>query len=147
MTRFFFIVILLCFAGSGSHAQTPDADLENAVRIYNSLRDYVRALKPGTVKDSSIYRLIAFIDQARPLLNQVLGSGTAEQQKTARYFRAMCQYELGFVYGMKGENYKAYDVLKGIEQDFLFFSDSTRFPLRYVYNTKNYVVKFTNCAP
>ena len=147
MTRFFFIVILLCFAGSGSHAQTPDADLENAVRIYNSLRDYERTLKPGIVKDSNIYRLIAFIDQARPLLNQVLGSGTAEQQKTARYFRAMCQYELGFVYGMKGENYKAYDVLKVIEQDFLFFSDSARFPLRYVYNTKNYVVKFTNCAP
>jgi len=128
-------------------AQTIDENIEKGVRLYNQMRDYEGSLNTASVKDSNISRLKEYMTQATPFLAGALTAGTAAQQKTARYFTANLQYELGFVYGMRGENYKAYDVLKKIENDYKFFADSTQFPLYYKYDGKNYNIKFSNFAP
>ncbi|MGG9962796.1 tetratricopeptide repeat protein [Ferruginibacter sp. SUN106] len=147
MYRIFLCCLLASIFSSVTKAQTIDDNIEKGVRLYNEMRAYEGKLTNATTKDSNITRLKNYIAEATPLFSGALSGGTAEQQKTARYFVTMLQYELGFVYGMKGENFKGYDVLKKIETDIRYYSDSANFPLRYKYTGKDYVIKYSNFAP
>lgn len=128
-------------------AQTPDEEIEKAVRIYNAMRDFEDSLGPKTVTDKDVDRLRADIARATPLLNNAIASGNAEQKTVATYFKANLQYELGFVYGMMGKNAEAYEVLKGIESDYENFSTSSKFPMQYKFDEKNYSIKWNNFSP
>lgn len=139
---FFFL-----FFSAALAAQTNAEKLEQAVKIYNSLRDYEDGLTPGSVKTSDIDHIKEETAKAKPLLDDVVASGSAEESKTARYFRANFQYELGFVLGMMGKNQEAYTTLSVIKADFEFFSDPKQFPLRYVFDGKNYSIAFDNFGP
>jgi hypothetical protein len=140
-------IFLFFFLHHAAQAQSLDADIEKGVRLYNELRDYIDELSPQTVKDSSIDRMKKYIADGTPYLQEARNTGTPMQQKTARYFIAFFQYELGFIYGMKGENYHAYDVFKKIDNDLQFFSDSTQYPIYYQYNNQRYGIKYANAAP
>ncbi len=141
----FLLLLLLCSAATITHAQNIDADIEKGVRQYNQMRDFMDGLK--TPEDKDLDTMINYINRGTPLLTNALNNGNAEQKATARYFLAMLQYELGFVYGQKGYNRKSYPVFKAIGPDMDHYSDSTSFPLHYKYDNKNYQIVFGNFAP
>lgn len=128
-------------------AQTNAEKLEQAVKIYNALRDYEDNLKPASVSQENIVYMKAEYAKAEPLLADVRRDGSEEEASTARYFNANFNYELGFVYGMMGKNSEAYTVLSVIKADYEYFASESVFPLRYVYEGRNYSVKYENFAP
>lgn len=145
--RYFFTLSFALIFPFASFAQTNAEKLEQAVKIYNSLRDYEDDLKPGKVGDENISYIKAEMAKAKPLLDEVVNNGTSTESTTARYFRANFSYELGFVYGMMGRNQSAYDVLNPIKSDFEYYSQESIFPLKYIFDGKNYSIKYENFAP
>ncbi len=142
--RKYFLLILLLAVTMSCFAQTPAEKLESGVKIYNSMRDFQDSLTPKTLTQEKIDRVKSMSDRAVAIFDDVMQNGDAQQKETARYFKMNSRYELGFVYGMKGENQNAYDVLKPLESDMDYFGNSSRFPLRYIYDEKNYSIKYEN---
>jgi hypothetical protein len=147
MKKSYYAILAACLLlGLSSHAQTAVENLQSAVEIYNAMREYEDGLNSKSVTQSNIDDMQARMDKGIPLLDKVIREGNAEQIKVARYFRNNFKYELSFVYGMKGENYKAYDAMKEIERDVTAFAEGD-FPLHYEYFGKNYAIKWENFAP
>lgn len=129
-----------------AQAQTPIEDLQKAVEIYNAMREYGDGLNAKTLTQSNVDDMKARMDKGVVLLDRVIREGNADQIKVARYFRNNFNYEYGFVLGMKGENAKSYEVMKGVERDVTSFTSSD-FPLRYEFFGKNFVINWDNFAP
>ena len=124
----------------------PEKELENAVRIYNNLREFTGKLKSTTITDADIKFVDDQVKQGLSLLDPLVrntGSATAE---VAGYFRMNFIYEQGFILGMKGRQKDALALYEGIETDMNGFT-SGRFPLRYSFEGKNYVINWDNFAP
>lgn len=138
------IAALLLFSAPLS-AQTPADNLQNAVEIYNAMREYCDGLSPKTLTQEEINDVKNRMDKGVPMLDKVIREGTAEEIRTARYFKNNFRYEYGFVLGMKGENAKAYEVFKDIDRDFAAYTASD-FPMRYKFYDKNYVINWDNFA-
>ena len=99
-------------------AQTSAETLEKGVKEYNALRDYIGTWTPKTLTAEAVSNTKARMDQCLVLLEPVLKSGNLEEVRVARYFRMNAQYQYSFILGMKGENAKALEVMKGIESEF-----------------------------
>ena len=125
------------------HAQTPAETLEKGVKEYNALRDYIGTWKPKTLTAEAIANSKSRMDQCLALLEPVLKSGNLEEVRVARYFKMNAQYQYSFILGMKGENAKALDVMKGIEGEFSSLK-SADFPMRYIFEGKNFIIKWEN---
>ena len=85
------------------------------------------------------------VDKGVALLDKVIKEGTADQIRTARYFKTMLYNEQAFMFGMKGDNRRALDVYNLIEADMSNYTESD-FPMRYIFFEKNYVIKWENFA-
>jgi hypothetical protein len=142
--RNIFVLILILAGTISCFAQTPAEKLESGVKNYNAMCDFLDSLNPQALSQQQIDKVKSMSDQAVAIFEDVILNGDAQQKETARYFKMNSRYELGFVYGMKGENQKAYDVLKPLESEMEYFGNSSRYPLRYVYDGKNYSIKFEN---
>jgi hypothetical protein len=142
--RRIFLLILTLVGTLSCFAQTPAEKLEAGVKIYNAMRDFEDSLAPATLTQDKIDRMKSMSDQAVGIFDDVIKNGDAQQKETARYFKMNARYELGFVYGMKGQNQNAYDVLKSLESDVDYYSEASRYPLRYVFDGKNYSIKYEN---
>lgn len=127
-------------------AQTPVENLQKGVEEYNAARVYLDGFDAKTITTDNLNTLKTRMDRGVALLEKVLADGNAEQVKTARYFRSNFKYEYGFALGMKGENRKAYDVLKEIERDITGMTASD-FPMRYEFFGKNFVINWDNFSP
>jgi tetratricopeptide (TPR) repeat protein len=139
------VVAILAIFCTTLSAQTPVEDLQKAVEIYNAMREYGDGLNSKTLTQSNIDDMKARMDKGVALLDKVIREGNADQIKVGRYFRNNFNYEYGFVLGMKGENAKSYEVMKGIERDVTSFTSSD-FPLRYEFFGKNFVINWDNFA-
>lgn len=141
------LVALLLVSVTTIFAQTKaERDLESAVRKYNAMRDYADALKPATVTDADIANIGKSVDEGLALLDPIIKKESGDIVDVARYFRMNYLYEKGFILGMKGRRTEAFDLLRTIDGDMNTFN-SARFPLRYAYEGRNYVVKWENFAP
>jgi hypothetical protein len=145
--RNIFLLILLLAGKMSCFAQTPAEKLEAGVKIYNAMRDFQDSLTSTTLSQEQIDKVKSMSDRAVAIFDDVIQSGDVQQKETARYFKMNSRYELGFVYGMKGQNQNAYDVLKPLESEMEYFGNSSRYPLRYVFDGKNYSIKYENFSP
>ncbi|MCA6365064.1 MAG: hypothetical protein IM638_18680 [Bacteroidetes bacterium] len=143
----FLFSLLFLFTGHFCMAQATTAQrLEYAVKMYNRMRDTVDTFKPKTLSENQI----AYVEQRTAAGVIVLDSlmrvlpESSEERRVARYFRANFYYQQAFVYGMKGRNEDAYKIMTDIENDFDYFGNPSIFPLRYVYDGKNYSIKYDN---
>jgi hypothetical protein len=118
--------------------------LATAVKLYNETNDYVSALTIETIDDLDIYEIESYIADADFQFDIVKQKGTEEEKKVARYFELNFNYELGFAYGMMGENELAYIELAFISNEIEYFSNSAVFPLKYKYNNTTYAINFDN---
>ena len=142
--RFLLLPCLFLLAGVTGFAQTEEKDLETAVRTYNNLREFTAKLKAGSITNADI----TYVDEQAGLgtgLLTPLIKANGSSAEVARYFRTNLIYEQGFVRGMKGRQDEALGIYNSIETDMNGFT-SARFPLRYVYEGKNYVINWDNFA-
>ncbi len=146
MKKLLFTVAL--FAGAASlWAQTKaERDLESAVRMYNTMRDFTDALKPATITDADIATVSKNVTDGLALLDPIIKNETGKVAEVARYFRMNFLYEKGFLLGMKGRRTESFDLLRTLDADINGFA-SSRFPLEYGYEGRNYVIKWENFAP
>jgi hypothetical protein len=126
--------------------QTPVENLQKGVEEYNAAREYLDGFDSNIITNDNLATLKARMERGVALLDKVLADGNADQVKTARYFRGNFKYEYAFALGMKGENRKAYDVMKEIERDITGLT-ATDFPLRYEFFGKNFVINWDNFSP
>lgn len=138
-------IVAICFMLFSTHtfAQTPKENLEKGVEIYNALREYTRTLTSQTVSSESIKDMKNRIERGTSLLDKVVKEGNADQIRVARYFKNNFQYELGFMYGMKGDNKASYDVYKTIETSISAYKSSD-FPMTYEYFSKIFKITWEN---
>ena len=146
LVRYAMVGALLLLLQTGLFAQTIVEDLQKAVENYNAMREYIDGLNSKTITQSNVDDVKARMGKAVVLLDKVIREGNADQIKVGRYFRNNARYQYGFVLGMKGENNKAYDVMKEIERDVTAFT-SGDFPLRYEFFGKNFIINWDNFAP
>ncbi|HNM25569.1 MAG TPA: hypothetical protein PKL15_09075, partial [Saprospiraceae bacterium] len=141
------LVALLLVSVASLFAQTKaERDLESAVRKYNAMRDYSAALKPATVTDADIANVGKSVDEGLTLLDPIIKKESGDIVEVARYFRMNYLYEKGFLLGMKGRRAEAFELLQTIDGDMNSFT-SARFPLRYSFEGRNFVIKWENFAP
>lgn len=140
-------LLFICGSIVPVFSQTNAEKLEQAVKIYNNLRDYEDKFKPESVTQSDVEKMKADRADATVLLEAVRENGTAEESKVARYFMANFNYEIGYVYGMMGKNKDAYALLSTIKADYEYFSSSYVFPLTYKFNSQSYSITYENFAP
>jgi tetratricopeptide (TPR) repeat protein len=124
-------------------AQTPKENLEKGVEIYNALREYSHKLVPTTVSSENVKEIKSRIERGISLFDKVAKEGNVDQIKLVKYFNNNFQYELGFMYGLKGDNKTSYEVYKAIENNFSAYK-STDFPIQYEYAGKNAKITWDN---
>ncbi len=124
-------------------AQTPKENLEKGVEIYNALREYSRTLTAQTISAESIKDIKNRVERGTMFLDKVVKEGNADQIRVARYFKNNFQYELGFMYGMKGDSKASFEVYKAIENSISAYKSSD-FPLTYEYFSKIFKITWEN---
>jgi tetratricopeptide (TPR) repeat protein len=137
--------LCLTLISTRAFAQTPKETLEKGVETYNALREYSRTLTNETITMESVEDIKDRVEKGTILLDKVVKEGTADQIRVARYFKTNFQYELGYMYGMKGNNKAGYAVFKVIENDITAYKSSD-FPMTYEYTTKIFKITWENFA-
>ncbi len=140
------LTLLLVVFSTSIFAQATETEkkLEEGVKRYNALRDKLSDLTPATASTMDITFFHLSASDIDPLLDYVVQFGNDQEKVTARYFKANLKYELAFLLGMLGQNSEAYPVMNSIKSDIEYFSNQGVFPMRYVYEGKNYVINYTN---
>jgi hypothetical protein len=129
-------------------AQNAEKDLESAVKIYNALQEYTSNLSdPKDVTTEVLNSVKKRVKDGTALLDKVIDSGTADQIKTARYFKVNFRYKQGFVYGTKGDNNTSFKEINALREEYESYSDAAKFPLRYKLEDKNFIIKYDDFAP
>ena len=136
---------MFLFLIASAKAQTPAENLQNGVEMYNAMREYMTGFNNKTITYDHLSDLKFRMEKGVVIMDKVIREGNADEIKSARYFKSNFKYEYGFALGMKGENAKAFDVMKEIEKDVTALT-SDQFPLRYVYFDKNFVINWDNFA-
>ncbi len=147
MRKIIFLSLFVCGLCIPAFSQTNAEKLEEAVKMYNTNRDFIDGKNAETLTVADIQKVEAEQADAAVLLDEIRTNGTAEEAKAARYFAANFIYNIGFAYGKIGKNRDAYAFLNKIKPEFEFFSNSANFPLVYKFDSKNYSIQFTNFTP
>jgi hypothetical protein len=138
MKKTFLLLALYLGLSSIAMAQTA-SKLETAVKKYNALRDFKVA------PETKLSEVLQLADESEYLLRQVITNGTEEEQKTARYFLAVLTHKRGELYFRENflDRAKGTSILRSIETEYDRLNES-EFPFRYVFDTKNYIVKYVD---
>ncbi len=148
MKRILLIFLLVLPFQKTLFSQNAEQDLQNAVQIYNALQEYITPLNEASQITPDVLNSVKKrVKEGITLLDQVINNGTAEQIKTARYFKVNFRYKQGFVLGTKGDETASFRELDNIRTEFESYSDASKFPLRYKFNDKNYVIKYEDFTP
>jgi hypothetical protein len=137
------VVLYFSFFSTTTTAQTAKENLEKGVEIYNSLRDYTRTLAPAIISNDNLKEVKSRIEQGTSLLDKVVTGGNPDQSRVAVYFKNCFQQELGFVYGIKGDNKASYDTFKALENSMISYK-AADFPLIYEYAAKTVKISWDN---
>lgn len=143
------MALLMGAAINPLHAQDQnDKDLEAAVKIYNDLNDIVDKLHvpndvTAEIKADYDKRSVIAIN----LLDGVITNGTTDQKKTAAYFKVNMKYLHIFIMQIEGRNAESGKEVELIKTEFESYADASKFPLRYKFNEKNYIIEYKNFEP
>ncbi len=136
---------LLC--ATVTWAQTTSDLIASGIKDYNTLDDYAYKLTADKTTDEDLDSLKFYKARSEAFFAQARPNANSEQEKAIRYFDMLNDYEIGFVYAMIGRNDAAYTELSAIKSELEYFSSTDKFPIRYPYYGKNYIVKFENFSP
>ena len=143
-----FLLITLIYPSKSIFAQNAEQDLENGVKIYNALQEYIEPFSDASkVTSEAVNSVKKRVKDGSALLDKVIENGTAEQIKTARYFKINFKYKQAFIYGIKAENATCFKEMTAIKDEFESYGDASKFPLRYKLEGKNFVIKYEDFTP
>lgn len=139
----------LCFLVSSSFtllAQTTETEkkLAEGIKLFNDLSARNDELNQETVSELDITFFYLFSDEIEPLLDYVLQFGNDQEKRTARYYNVLLDFELSLLLGMLGKNEDLYPIMNSMKTDFEYFSNQSSFPMYYVFESKNYVINYSN---
>lgn len=149
MRNYILLISFLYLSNLGVLSQTVNTEdqLYRLVKTYNEMRDYEDLIVPKDITEKNVEDIQQYSYSVKPLIDSILIFGNPTQKATCNYFKTNFAYELAFVYGMAGKNALAYPVLSSVKSDFEYFSNEGNFPLKYMYDSKNYVINYANFAP
>ena len=112
--------------------------LENAVTLYNGLKE-------SSTKTSGIAEFTKTADLCETLLKDVISGGSADEQATAKYFRAvLAQHRAEAYYRDNNKDLKkVLLVLNNAVSEFDRLNESA-FPFRYQFGGKNFIIQYTD---
>ncbi len=142
------ILPLLMLIPFSIFAQNAEQDLENGVKIYNSLQEYIAPYVDASKITSDVINSVKKrVKDGSAFLDKVIENGSAEQIKTARYFKINFKYKQAYVYGIKSDNAACFKEMTAIKDEFESYGDASKFPLRYKFEGKSFVIKYEDFAP
>ncbi len=128
-------------------AYTPaDVQLDTAVHMYNRYRNSIDNFTTATLNQGVTMRLKQTHDEIQRVLDEVIAIGSAENIGTAKYFKTLTTYELGYMQAINKENITATTTFESIKTDMLNFRQAD-FKNYYKYENKNYSIAWENIAP
>ena len=143
-----FILPLLLLLPLSIFAQNAEQDLENGVKIYNALQEYIAPLDDAKKVTTDVLNSVKKrMKDGTTFLDKAIDNGTAEQIKTARYFKMNFKYKQAYVYGIKADNDACFKEMTAIKDEFESYGDASKFPLRYKLEGKNFVIKYEDFTP
>lgn len=143
-----FILPLLLLLPLSIFAQNAEQDLENGVKIYNALQEYIALLDDAKKVTTDVLNSVKKrMKDGTTFLDKAIDNGTAEQIKTARYFKMNFKYKQAYVYGIKADNDACFKEMTAIKDEFESYGDASKFPLRYKLEGKNFVIKYEDFTP
>ncbi len=141
---FFITSIFICFTTQIKAQVSTENDLkiENAVKIYNEIKAEVDLLQFNTQRTQpDLKRVENRINESLAILSGIVDPETDDQLKVVRYFSNNLRYQNGFLYGIYGHNSRMMELLATCKE-FFDQSGSSYFPLRYKFESKNYIIKY-----
>jgi len=141
------VFILICRISNAQVTYTAiDIQIDTAVHHYNALSNYVNSLQPGSVTPAQVDELSAKSTAVIIELSNIMRNAQGAQQEVAEYFYNMAINEYGFAFGVAGRLQDSYTQLRRIER-YMSGQTPASFPKKYLFEGKNYVVKWENFAP
>lgn len=123
-----------------------DEMIDSAVHHYNSFRDYTQKLNPKIITQADVDNVVLLSGEINTEFSRIMRISSGEQKSVAAYFQALTLYERGYIYGMKGDLEKGYETMQQIEA-YMLSQSAANFPKKYLFEGKNYSVKWENFAP
>jgi hypothetical protein len=114
--------------------------------MYNRFTKSNDKITPTNINQSTTLRLKITHDEIQQVLDEVIAIGNAGNITTAKYFKTLTTYELGFMQATNKENVTALATLEGIKTDMLNFQESD-FKKYYKYENVLYSIAWENIAP
>ena len=143
-----FVLMTLIYPSKSIFAQNAEQDIENGVKIYNALQEYIAPFAEASKVTSEVINSVKKrVKDGSALLDKAIENGTAEQIKTARYFKMNFKYKQAYVYGIKADNAACFKEMTAIKDEFESYGDASKFPLRYKFEGKNFVIKYEDFTP
>ena len=143
-----FVLMTLIYPSKSIFAQNAEQDIENGVKIYNALQEYIAPFAEASKVTSEVINSVKKrVKDGSSLLDKAIENGTAEQIKTARYFKMNFKYKQAYVYGIKADNAACFKEMTAIKDEFESYGDASKFPLRYKFEGKNFVIKYEDFTP
>jgi hypothetical protein len=142
MRKYYLIGCMFTMLHLTAMAQT-EQQLENAIRVYQTI------LESSPKPDADPVSLLKLADNAEQLFKSVLKKGTAEEQRTTKYFLAVLTQLRAEVYLNKpGSQDKAVgdQILKSIESEFDRLGPA-EFPFKYQSGGAAFVIQYTGFLP
>ena len=141
------LLVPLIYPFGSIFAQNAEQDLENGVKIYNALQEYISPLNEANKVTTDVLNSVKKrVKDGSALLDKAIENGTAEQIKTARYFKTNFKYKQAYVYGIKGDNAVCFKEMTAVKDEFESYGEASKFPLRYKLEGKNFVIKYEDFA-
>jgi hypothetical protein len=143
--RIVLFLMLACFAPQ-LKAQSEAEILEQCVAKYNELNLASDRINQKPDKLAFADSLYEAAQQNRQRLALIIASNDTEIARCAKYFYMNSKYQFAFAYGAAGSPKKSLQYLEDIEKEMEQYTESS-FPIRYVFQGKNYVIHWSNFAP
>lgn len=135
----FFISITCC-------AQSSDEWIDRAVHKYNAFNYWSDTVTNSSNKDTYINAALNELKLIQSDLTNAKAGATMNQLQVIEYFDMNALYNVGFLYGKMGEETQSISYMRQVEQRMSKFTEGS-FPLRYLFEGKNYVVNYSNFEP
>lgn len=139
--KYFFFILFLCSI-LASTAQTNTELINSGVHVYNELKGISNRLDAKMISTEGMLPIMDKYTEMTSYFDKVI-EGSFEEKEVIRYFKMNAAYEIGFNYGKVGKNQLAYEYLVKIKDDMMYYSEN-RFPLKYLYDGKQYAIKYSN---
>lgn len=144
--RIILTIVLVGYYSGNINAQSEADILQEVVVVYNRLNDTAAEVQKRTDKKSFMDSVYSVSQTSIERLNILRASSDQGIAVAARYFLMNLQYNYAFGFGAAGDLKRARGYYDLLQPEMEYFVES-KFPIRYKFFDKNYVINWSNFVP